>query len=54
VPVPDKELKNTLSAEVGADAPGAPPDVADQLAVELASHVPVPPTQNLSAIVFKS
>jgi hypothetical protein len=41
----------TVSAVVGADAPAAPPDVADQFAVELLSHVPEPPTQNLAAIM---
>lgn len=40
------------SALVGADAPAAPPDVADQLAVEVSSHVPVPPTQNLLAMIY--
>lgn len=50
VPVPDEALKNTLSAAVGADAPGTPPDVADQLRMLVLSHVPVPPTQYLSAI----
>jgi len=49
-PVPDEALKNTLSAAVGADAPGTPPDVADQLRMLVLSHVPVPPTQYLSAI----
>jgi hypothetical protein len=50
----EAELKNTLSADVGADAPptlaGEPPDVADQFVVDVASHVPAPPTQYLSAI----
>jgi len=50
VPVPDALSKNTASALVGADAPLAPPDAVDQLAVELASQVPVPPTQYLLAI----
>lgn len=45
VPVPDKESKNTPSIFVGAEAPGAPPEVADQLAVDVLSQVPVPPTQ---------
>jgi hypothetical protein len=39
----------TVSAVVGADASGAPPDVADQLSMEVASHVPEPPTQYLVA-----
>jgi len=45
--VPEFELlsKNTLSAVVGADAPEAPPLVADQLAVLVEFHVPEPPTQ---------
>jgi hypothetical protein len=50
VPPPDKELKIAASADVGADAPGAPPLVVDQLAVEVVFHVPVPPTQNLLAM----
>jgi hypothetical protein len=43
----DPELlsKNTLSAEVGADAPAAPPLVADQFVVEVVFHVPALPTQ---------
>jgi hypothetical protein len=52
VPVPDKESKNAASAEVGAEAPAAPPEVKDQLAVLEASHTPVPPTQNLLAIYY--
>jgi hypothetical protein len=46
-PVPTFELalKNTLSDAVGTDAPLAPPDDADQLAVLVLSQVPVPPTQ---------
>jgi hypothetical protein len=50
-PEPDKELKIATSPEVGADAPAAPPVVADQFAVLEASQVPVPPTQNLLAII---
>jgi hypothetical protein len=50
VPVPEAALKNTLSAVVGTEAPEPPPDVADQLVVEEVFHVPVPPTQYLSAI----
>jgi hypothetical protein len=41
----------TSSDAVGTDAPLAPPDVADQLVVEEASHVPFPPTQYLEAII---
>jgi hypothetical protein len=43
-------LKKTLSDVVGADAPPAPPEVALQLVLLAESHVPVPPTQNLSAM----
>ena len=50
VPVPLLASNVTVSAATGADAPDAPPDVADQLAVELAFHVPEPPTQNLAAM----
>jgi hypothetical protein len=50
VPVPELVSKVTVSAATGADAPEAPPEVAAQFAVELAFHVPVPPTQNLAAI----
>ena len=42
---PELELKKTLSAAVGTDAPLAPPDVADHLAVDVVSQVPAPPTQ---------
>jgi hypothetical protein len=38
------------SAAVGTEAPDAPPLVADQFVVDVASHVPVPPTQYLFAI----
>ncbi len=38
------------STAVGADAPLAPPDDADQLAVLLVFQVPAPPTQYLFAI----
>jgi len=43
--------KYTLSAEVGLDAPGLPPLVADQWFV-LSLQLPVPPTQYLFAIVY--
>ena len=43
-------VKNMLSAAVGTDAPGAPPDVADQFAVLEVFQVPEPPTQYLSAM----
>jgi hypothetical protein len=45
VPVPDKESNTTVSVLSGAAIPGKPPEVKDQLAVELASQVPLPPTQ---------
>jgi len=41
----DNELKMTLSADVGAEAPPRPPEVADQLVVVVASQVPAPPLQ---------
>jgi hypothetical protein len=50
VPVPEPLSKNTLSAATGADAPDAPPEVADQFAVDTPSHVPDPPTQYRAAI----
>ena len=49
-PPPLEEVKLTVSPETGALAPEAPPFVADQLAVLVVSHMPVPPTQNLDAI----
>jgi len=49
VPVPELASKFTMSVDTGADAPDAPPEVADQLAVEEAFHVPEPPTQYLVA-----
>jgi hypothetical protein len=51
VPEPELASKKTASALVGAEAPDAPPVVADQLAVLEASQVPVPPTQNLLAMI---
>lgn len=51
VPVPLFPSKNTASAAVGAaTVPPVPPDVPDQLVFVVASQVPVPPTQYLSAI----
>lgn len=50
VPVPEAALKKTSSVAVGTEAPEEPPEVADQLVVEEVFHVPVPPTQYLSAI----
>lgn len=52
VGVPDRESIVTSSALVGTDAPPAPPDVADQLVVVAASHVPDPPTQYLAAMDY--
>lgn len=49
VPVPELASKITASEAVGAVANGAPPEVADQLSIEVASHVPEPPTQYLVA-----
>ena len=43
-------LKVTVSADVGALAPLAPPEEALQLVVVVLFHVPDPPTQYLSAI----
>lgn len=50
VPAPELALIKQSSEEVGAEAPEAPPDEADQWVVLDASHVPVPPTQYLSAV----
>jgi hypothetical protein len=50
VPAPQLALNIATSAAPGADAPAAPPEVVDQLAVDVVFHVPVPPTQNLLAI----
>jgi hypothetical protein len=54
VPPPEFPSNMAASATPGADAPEAPPDVADQFVVLALSHVPVPPTQNLFAIVSPS
>jgi len=48
--VPLFASKTTKSTLVGTDANGIPPDVADQLRIEVPSHVPDPPTQYLVAI----
>lgn len=48
--VPLFASKVTVSADVGADASGGPPEVADQLSMDTLSHVPDPPTQNRAAI----
>jgi hypothetical protein len=45
LPEPDPLSKNTLSADVGTDAPDAPPEDADQFVVLLVFQVPAPPTQ---------
>lgn len=42
--VPEDAVRNTSSAEVGNEAPDAPPSVADQLVVEFQFPVP-PPTK---------
>jgi len=52
--VPLFESNVTVSAVVGADASGAPPDVADQLSMDTLSHVPDPPTQYRAAILTKT
>jgi hypothetical protein len=45
LPVPELASNITSSPTTGAEAPAAPPLVADQLAVDVEFHVPVPPTQ---------
>jgi hypothetical protein len=50
VPAPELASNVTVSAVVGADASGAPPEVADQLSTDVESHVPEPPTQKRAAI----
>ena len=45
VPTFDAASKITSSTAVGAEAPDAPPEEADQFVVEVASQVPEPPTQ---------
>lgn len=53
VPPPELASKVTVSPAPGTDAPPEPaPDVAAQCVVSEASHVPVPSTQNLLAIVY--
>jgi hypothetical protein len=47
---PELALIITASAAVGTEAPPAPPEVADQFVVVVASQVPLPPRQYLSAI----
>ena len=49
VTVPDRAVKNTVSAAPGTVAPGAPPSVVDQLLVALFQLL-VPPTQYLAAM----
>jgi hypothetical protein len=46
---PELALKKTSSPVPGTEAPPAPPSLADQFVVEVASHVPEPPTQYLFA-----
>ena len=48
-PLPLFASKKQSSAEVGTDAPEAPPDVADHTEVVEPSQVAVPPTQYLEA-----
>jgi hypothetical protein len=50
VPAPEFASNKATSAAPGAEAPPAPPVVADQLAVLVVSQVPEPPTQNLFAM----
>jgi hypothetical protein len=45
VPEPDAAVKNTLSDDVGTDAPPVPPEVVAHLVPAVASHDAVPPTQ---------
>ena len=47
---PELASKKTSSTLVGADAPAAPPELADQLVVFEESQRPEPPTQYLLAI----
>ena len=50
VTAPLAASKKTSSAEVGAAAPLAPPEVVAHFEPAVASHVADPPTQNLVAI----
>jgi hypothetical protein len=52
VPVLELASKMTASAVVGADAPEAPPEEADQFVVPVAAQVPDPPTQYLFAMRY--
>jgi len=52
VPVPELALNIAVSPTVGGEAPGAPPEVVDQLVVVTLSQSPVPPTQYLFAITY--
>jgi len=45
VPAPELASKNTLSAEVGTEAPPAPPEVVAHLVPAVPSQLAVPPTQ---------
>lgn len=49
---PDAESKNTSSADVGTEAPPAPPDVVAHLVPAVPSQFAVPPTQYLSAKII--
>ena len=52
VPVLELASKNTLSTDVGAEAPALAPDDIAQFVVEVEFQVPVPPTQYLLAISY--
>jgi hypothetical protein len=45
VPAPELPLKKTASSDVGTAAPAVPPDITDQLAVDVVVQLAVPPTQ---------
>jgi hypothetical protein len=49
---PELLPKKTASADVGTGAPPPPVGVEAQLVVDVVFHVPVPPTQYLSAIYY--
>lgn len=51
VPPPELPSRVTLSPATGTDCPPAPPEDDAQWVVSAASHVPVPPTQNLFAML---
>ena len=51
-PEPELESINTLSADVGTEAPPEPPDEVAQWVVSYGVQYPAPPTQYLLAIYF--